>query len=392
MKSVKFLHCADMHLDAPFTSLASYEKVQLRQRDLKEVFKRIIDAARDENVDILLVSGDLYEHNYVKKSTVELINDAFSSIKHIKVFIAPGNHDPYIPGCYYEKFKWSDNVHILAGESCCIKLDDMGVCIYGAGFGSFYEERTLISGIAPVDEGCINILLTHGTVDMNFKASVYNPMSGNELAALNMDYIALGHFHNRIEDIGGYGVVYNPGSPEALGFDEPGEHGAFMGSIYKDNEKSSKLDLRFLTLGKRFYEQKDINIGGCCSEQQVISKIEDAICLCPAGRPGGKKPADGLYSVTIRGSAGDFKWVKAELIENYFRDKLFFLKLANEAGTDYNIDEIINEPGLRGLFVRKVLKLMDQAQGNHDRELLHKAMHYGLEALEKGRVDIDYII
>ncbi len=394
MKSVKFLHCADVHLDAPFTSLASYEKAQLRQRDLKEVFKRIIDAARDENVDMLLVSGDLYEHNYIKKSTIELINDAFNSIRHIKVFIAPGNHDPYIPGCYYEKFKWSDNVYILAGESSCVKLHDMGVCIYGAGFGGFYEEQPLISGIGPVDEGCINILLTHGTVDMNFKASVYNPMSGHDLAALNMDYIALGHFHNRMENIGGHGLVYNPGSPEALGFDEPGEHGAFVGSICKGNEKSSKLDLRFLTLGKRFYEQKDINISGCYSEQQVISKIEDAICLCPAGRPGEKKPcdgrySDGLYSVTLRGAVGDFKWVKTELIEDYFRDKLFFLKLANEAGTDYNIEEIINEPGLRGLFVRKILNLMDEARGSRDRELLQKAMYYGLEALEKGRVEID---
>jgi len=37
-----------------------------------------------------------------------------------------------------------------------------------------------------------------------------------------MDYIALGHFHNTLRGVGKSENIYNPGSPEPLGFDEEG--------------------------------------------------------------------------------------------------------------------------------------------------------------------------
>jgi len=68
-------------------------------------------------------------------------------------------------------------------------------------------------------------------VDLDFKDSRYNPMSSGELALLGMDYIALGHFHNTLRGVGKSENIYNPGSPEPLGFDEEGEHGVFIGRI-----------------------------------------------------------------------------------------------------------------------------------------------------------------
>jgi len=56
--------------------------------------------------------------------------------------------------------------------------------VYGAGFSNFHEGTSLINKIEPADPRYINILLVHGTVDLDFKDSRYNPMSSGELALL----------------------------------------------------------------------------------------------------------------------------------------------------------------------------------------------------------------
>ncbi|HEX9061961.1 MAG TPA: DNA repair exonuclease, partial [Clostridia bacterium] len=197
---MKFLHFADLHLDMPFNSSGlTAQKAQLRRKDLMDTFFRIIEIANTQKVDALLICGDLFEHDYVKKSTISLINDAFMGIPHIKVFIVPGNHDPYIPNSFYSSFMWARNVNIFTKDLKFFTIPEHDTCLYGVGFGNFYEEKSLIFDLGSVDSSKINIFMTHGTVDMNFGKSMYNPMSGVELAGLAMDYIALGHFHKRFE-------------------------------------------------------------------------------------------------------------------------------------------------------------------------------------------------
>jgi len=87
-----------------------------KETDLLEVFGRIIDLAKKEAVDIILISGDLYEHEYVRKSTIHYINKKFSEIPETKVFIVPGNHDPCISNSYYQNFEWSKKCLYSVGE------------------------------------------------------------------------------------------------------------------------------------------------------------------------------------------------------------------------------------------------------------------------------------
>jgi len=48
----------------------------------------------------------------------------------------------------------------------------------------------------------------------------------------------------------------------------------------------------------------------------------------------------------------------------------------------------MNEPGLKGLFVRKMFSLIDKAENEKEKHLLMKAMQYGVEALEQGKVEV----
>lgn len=388
MKRVKFLHCADMHLDSPFTSLgADTGKASERRRDLRQTFGKIMDIAKTEKVDLVLISGDLYEHNYTGKSTIAYINDKFREILHTHIFIIPGNHDPYVANSFYRNYAWSSNVHILCGDNPEVVLHDLKTCVYGIGFKDFRQEAAQIRDIKLSQKDYINILLLHGTVDMDFRQDnhLYNPVGSSELAGLGMDYIALGHFHGRSDDIGGHGLIYNPGSPEPLGFDETGEHGVYIGSISKDGDGHRCLDMSFRCTGKRYYANMDVNISGCDTEE----KVEDRIRAAVEGNRCGHGEKDGLFHVTLKGYAKPGLKIDTRQLTSCFKDRVFFMKIKDNTAPDLDFDAIKREPGLRGLFARKIFQRMEKTEDQHQRELLLKSLYYGIEALDSGKVEIE---
>ena len=67
----RFVHTADIHLDSPLKSLA------LRDPDLaalvdaatRQTFERIVDLCLNQNVDALLIAGDLYDGDQTSMKT-----------------------------------------------------------------------------------------------------------------------------------------------------------------------------------------------------------------------------------------------------------------------------------------------------------------------------------
>ena len=114
---MKFVHIADMHFDIPFVVLNNRNNLGEKRRfDQRETFKKIIEYIQENNIDYLFIAGDLYEHEYIRKTTIEYINNLFKQIPNTKIFITPGNHDPYINNSMYKTFNWNSNIHIFSGE------------------------------------------------------------------------------------------------------------------------------------------------------------------------------------------------------------------------------------------------------------------------------------
>ncbi len=382
MKEIRFIHCADIHLDAPFTSLGSEkDKSSERRQDLKNTFQRIIDTVKSERSELLLISGDLFEHSYTSKPVISFLNSCFRSIPETRVFIVPGNHDPYVTTSFYKLFEWNSNVTILSEDKPFCIVDELNTCIYGIGFSSFAKENNKdLAELKPADSNLINILLAHGTVDMNIGDGIYNPMSSNDLAALGMDYVALGHFHNRIDNIGGRGMIYNPGSPEPLGFDETGEHGIYKGSIVKQDNGDTLLNVNFIRLNSKSYDIAEIKVDCCGSNEEIASRISQYIENSDLSKT--------LLSLTLKGYIENGFRIDTQSIPLSFKDKIYYLKLKDETGINFNIDQISKEPGLKGLYTRKMLKRMEDCEDEKEKGILRKALYYGLEALENGKLEI----
>ena len=105
---MKFVHIADMHLDANFNSLNNIESLPEKRRlEQRKIMRKIIDYIKENNIEYFFIAGDFYEQEYIRKSTIEYINKLFEEIPNTKIFITPGNHDPLLKNSFYNTYKFT---------------------------------------------------------------------------------------------------------------------------------------------------------------------------------------------------------------------------------------------------------------------------------------------
>ena len=210
----------------------------------------------------------MYEEKDVRKSTIEFINNEFSKIPNTKVFIVPGNHDPYIKGSFYENFNFCENVYVF--KEPIEVYEDKDIRIYGVGFTDFYMNENPLRDIKVVKDLKPTILISHcdinGVQDKN--GFSYNPILLSKLKELDFDYAALGHIHN-IEFNPNEKITYS-GSTISLGFDELGYHGVIVGEFL-----NGKLSTEFLQIDDRIFTEYELNVENHTSNEEIIEKIND---------------------------------------------------------------------------------------------------------------------
>ena len=235
---MRFVHMADIHFDSPFTVLASKKELaSIRRLEQREAFKKAIEYIKKERIPFLFISGDLYEQEYIRESTIEYINNLFKTIPETKIFISPGNHDPFLNNSFYNTYEWNENVTIFKGEIKRIELED--VDIYGYGFSDFYCIDSKIDEIEIKNKNKINILIIHGSLDASKTLDMqYNPINSVKLKKVGFDYVALGHIHKSNYNNNENNFIY-PGSLISFGFDELGEHGFLDIEINKLKKESN---------------------------------------------------------------------------------------------------------------------------------------------------------
>lgn len=356
---MKFVHIADMHFDSPFTVLSTKSNLgDIRRLEQRKAFKKVIDYIKENNVDYLFISGDLYEHEYIKESTIEYINNLFKEIPNTKVFITPGNHDPYIKNSIYETYNFNENVYIFKDK--LEKYEDIYANIYGMAFTEFYMNTSPLENIEISKTNKPNILIVHADLNgvRDKEGFSYNPISERKLVSLGFDYVALGHIHKTNFSLNNR-IIY-PGSTISFGFDELGDHGMVVGEI-----KNGNLKTEFIKLDDREFTELRLNVEMFNSKEDLIEhliglKLKDNI----------------IYKIILVGKR-NFEINTREILDTISSDKI--LKLKDETSLNYNLEEISKENTLKGIFVKEALKLL--STGDYTKEEIEKAIEIGLEAM-----------
>ena len=356
---MKFIHIADMHFDIPFTTLNKKELGNKRRLEQRELLRKIIEYIKKENIEYLFIAGDLYEHEYIRKSTIEYINNLFKEIPNTKIYITPGNHDPLVKNSFYKNFNWNTNVHVFGKD--VEKIDDNNICIYGYGFDNFYMENNKLYQIQNVDKSKINILITHCNLDgVKNDELEYNPISKKELVNLEMDYIALGHIHKKMIEEGSK-IIY-PGSPISLGFDEQGEHGMIFGEI---NEENKKINLEFIRLDDKQFVEIDYSVDEIATEEELIEKINELYI-----------DKDKYVKLNLVGNR-QFEINKYQIEKSIVSENI--IKVKDKTQIELDLNTLKNESSLKGIFVKNMLEKMENEPEN--KEEILEALEIGLSAM-----------
>lgn len=360
---MKFVHIADMHFDSPFISLSDKDIMgDLRRLEQRKVFKKVIQYVKENDIKYLFISGDLYENQYVKQSTIEYINNLFQQIPNTKIFITPGNHDPFIRNSYYNKYIWNKNVKIF--NSKIEKVETEEADIYGYGFNDFYCTNCGIEEFEIENKERINILIMHGTVDgASIEEKQYNSLSRSMLKSKEFDYIALGHIHKLdYKTEKNQNIVY-PGSTISLGFDELGEHGMIVGEI----EKGS-VNLQFIPLDEERFKEIEIYVSEIYSKEELIEKINEL-----------EVNNNEYIKIILKGNR-NFEINRYDILKYISNDRI--IKIKDYTKIAYDLEKLENENTLKGLFAKEMSSLLrKQDITQEEKEIIEKAIEIGFEAL-----------
>lgn len=353
---MKFVHMADMHFDAPFSSLEKNGFGDVRRLEQRNIFKKIIKYIENNQIEYLFISGDLYEHQYVRESTIIYINDLFKTIPSTKVFIVPGNHDPFLKNSYYNKFNWNDNVKIFTSK--VERIEEKEFDLYAYGFEDFTMSKSYIDNIEIINKNKINILLTHSSIDGAGQEREYNPITKKALNESEFEYIALGHIHKPYykEE---KKIVY-PGSTMSLGFDEPEEHGIIVGEILENKN----INIEFVKLDEKKFVTKDFKVDDILSREELIEKISNMDL------------EKDYYKINLIGKSS-FE-IDIYDLKKYIQSENI-LKIKDNTSRKFDLEAIQKENSLRGIFVKKMLEKLKE-QPEQENEIV-KAIEIGLDAM-----------
>ncbi|MBQ4518133.1 MAG: DNA repair exonuclease [Clostridia bacterium] len=353
---MKFVHCADLHLDTAFSGLTDGKKAAVRQAELRRTFLSIIDLAK--TADTLLIAGDLFDQNSVEAETIRVLRAGFASLEHTQVFIVAGNHDSLNENSYYKIADFSDNVHVFGTELECVTVADCDV--YGISFRQMMQEEALLKNFRKEGERPA-VLLMHGDLG----GGAYNPVDRDMIAASGLSYVALGHVHSYAEEMLGKTVCAYPGCPEGRGFDELGEKGVIVGEV-----TSEGVSLHFEPICQRRYVEQKVSVAGLTTQEEMIGAI----------RASGLNETD-LYKIILTGETDLVPDVN--VLAGGFPE-CFFLKVYDETKRPLDVQALISESGLKGMFAQKMLSGLE----GDNRELFEKALEYGLKAIEGEKVKV----
>lgn len=387
----KIVHCADIHAGRPAPSALDQDRASTRRREIETGLQRVADLCRREKADLLLVSGDMFEHLYARPSWAKEAATLFREMPGTRVFISPGNHDPVVRGSLYRSVEWPGNVTIFdTPEIRAVSVGDPGVTVYGFGWTSFIERREALKGFAADRRDGFSVLVIHGDVvrapaaqaalfgEVAETASQYLPVSPEDLEKCGVDYVALGHIHAPGQFKAGRSTVVYPGCPEPLDFGDRGARGAYLVTV-----SDRRVDAQFVPLNVRQMRSTEVDISSLETPEQVRNAV------LSSGDASARK--QDLWTITLTGAVDPDLGLDVSVLERELSQEFFFLRVAPGYRPAYDLEALADARNLslEARFVRELKAAVRDARARGDARaeaISERALYYGLDALRQGKI------
>ena len=259
---MKFLHIADTHL--------GFEQYGVRERfdDFSRTFLWLMNFAKEQKVDFVVLAGDLFHKRTVAPLAMRVAIHGFA-LADCPIIAVEGNHEK---AYYSDQKSWvdfldeTDSIRLLDHE--CLELDGVRLCgMKYAGASADDEIRDFVSGIKESD--LFTILILHAGLEGQFAHA--GRLTHETVKMMEpIDYLALGHIHKP------YVVekAYNPGSPETVSADESlwPQRGALL--IEAPSGHGGDIRHQVIVPPRRAFHRFDVGLDGCPDPKRLYDAME----------------------------------------------------------------------------------------------------------------------
>lgn len=236
---MKFLHIGDLHIGKKVKGFSLFE-------DQNHILNQIIETAKSQKVDGILIAGDIYDSSSPSAEALNCFDEFISNLHeaNIPCYAVSGNHDNVYRVSFGSNIMAKENVYFAKRYSGNIEPIEVGnnVCIWLLPFirpfdvreyysdfanGSYDEMMQTVIENLNIDKSKTNILVAHQFVTCNGKSPDRSESEAVSLGTLDnidasvfddFDYVALGHIH-KPQPMGKKTVRYS-GSPLKYSFSE----------------------------------------------------------------------------------------------------------------------------------------------------------------------------
>jgi exonuclease SbcD len=326
MPNFSFVHAADLHLDSPFAALNvdNPDLVRILRSATFEAFDRVIRLCLEEQVDFLLVAGDVYDGSDRSLRAQVKFRDGLQRLHEagIRSFVVHGNHDP-LDG-WSSTLEWPSGVHVFGEhlETTEVKRDGSLLArVQGISYPKRDERRNLSLLFQPTDSA-FHIALLHANVGSDTGHEPYAPCTLEDLIKSEIDYWALGHVHSQRVLSAHLPFVVYPGNTQGRNIKETGEKGCYLVKVGDDKE----VELDFRATDVIRWTTYELSIHDLQTEQDLINALDHA-CVRIAEKAS-DRPS--IARITLSGRSPLFKFLKAP---NSVAD---LLEILHERGPSYS--------------------------------------------------------
>jgi len=269
---VRFIQTSDWQIGMKGGGLGEAGPI-VRETRIQSIHN-VLRSAQEQNVDFVLLCGDIFEHNMISQEEVKKVVTIFNQYPNIPLYLLPGNHDIIGADCVYNRpiFQGIKHLKILC-TSDSVKVP--GAVIHPCPVLSKFSTKDFSNAIPEVHEvDGIHIGVAHGSLVGKFSVSNWEdidlPINPSCVDRTGIDYLALGHWHSHrtFEDSTGIARIAYSGTHEQTNYNEDYAGQCLLVQI---DEKGDAPEIHPVKTGQLLWVSKEFEM----KDSSSITELKD---------------------------------------------------------------------------------------------------------------------
>ena len=363
---MKIVHCSDLHLEGSYNAVDK-EKAKILKDEGLENFSYIVNFAKENGVEAVIICGDLFDKTNVRKSSIKYIFQQMQEAENITFYYIHGNHDAKVNLDFPDK---PENFLIIGDQFMRFDLDENisigGVSLSKQNVENFYNDINF-------DKDRFNIFMLHAeTSNGSHDPTEFSNVEIKWLKGKNINYLALGHIHKKLEgQLDERGVFCNGGNAGNYGFGEETERGFVLLDIVDGKAKVT----RQIIPTKRKFVTLSVDISKFANEKVLENTIQKVL---------ESQDKNDFIRIKLIGYFEDDFDKRVDYLQRVFKNDFFYFEIVDESKMQIDLERIREEKlSLKNEYLNLVFS--DEELSDEQKQ---KVAYAGIQALRGEEINL----